>query len=98
MNIKGLFQWARSGFRKNESLSDDVVQGFIRELEKVRAEDYTCNEVFKQLDEYVEKEVRDGDAARIMPLLREHLDICSHCCDEYEALLDVLKKTAMEKQ
>ncbi len=98
MNLKGFFQWVRNGFRKDESLSDEVVQGFIRELEKVRVEDVSCDEVFKQLDEYVEKEVRDGDAALIMPLLREHLDVCSHCCDEYEALLDVLAKTAEEKK
>ncbi|MCL4530678.1 MAG: zf-HC2 domain-containing protein [Chloroflexi bacterium] len=97
MNIKGFFQWVRNGFRKPESLSDEVVQGFVRELEKVRVEDVSCDEVFKQLDEYVEKEVRDGDAARLMPLLREHLDICSDCCDEYEALLDVLEQAAQEK-
>ncbi len=97
MNLKGLFQRIRDGFRKPESLSDEVVQGFVRELEKARIEDVSCDEVFKQLDEYVEKEVRDGDAARIMPLLREHLDICSDCCDEYEALLDVLEQTAKEK-
>lgn len=97
MNIEAFFQWVRNGFRKPESLSDEVVQGFVRELEKARVEDCTCADVFKQLDEYVEKEVRDGDAARIMPLLREHLDICSDCCDEYEALLDVLEKTAKEK-
>lgn len=97
MNIKDFFQWVRNGFRKNESLSDDVVQGFIHELEKIRVEDVSCDEVFKQLDEYVEKEVKDGDAARIMPLLREHLDICSDCCDEYEALLDVLEETAKKQ-
>ncbi len=97
MNIEAFFQWVRSGFRKSESLSNEVVQDFVRELEKARVADCTCADVFKQLDEYVEKEVRDGNAARIMPLLREHLDICPDCCDEYEALLDVLKKNAKEK-
>jgi predicted anti-sigma-YlaC factor YlaD len=28
-----------------------------------------------------------------MPLIREHLDNCSECCEEYEALLDVVEKT-----
>jgi predicted anti-sigma-YlaC factor YlaD len=41
----------------------------------------------------VEKEVDGKDSSRLMPLLREHLDMCSDCCDEYEALLDVIEKS-----
>jgi hypothetical protein len=32
-----------------------------------------------------------------MPLIREHLDICSECCEEYEALLHVLEKTSKDE-
>jgi hypothetical protein len=28
----------------------------------------------------------------LMPLIREHLDICPECCEEYEALLNVLNE------
>lgn len=96
MNFKDLLHRIRHGFRSDQELSNEVVVGFLRVLDKVRKEEITCNEVFAQLDEYVEKEVHGEDAARVMPLLREHLDICSHCCDEYEALLDVLEETAKE--
>ena len=96
MNLNDFFQWVRNGFRRDDALPDEVVEGFLHVLDKVRVEDVSCDEVFKQLDEYVEKEVHDGDASRIMPLLREHLDICSDCCDEYEALLTVLEKTAAD--
>ncbi|HEY9151957.1 MAG TPA: hypothetical protein VIN60_03660 [Anaerolineales bacterium] len=91
MSARDLIENIRDNFRRKEPLSDGVVEGFLRALDKVRAEDVTCEEVFTQLDEYVEKEVSGKDAARLMPLLREHLDICSHCCDEYEALLDVIE-------
>jgi len=50
-------------------------------------------EIDARLDEYVELEIKKEDAAHIMPLIREHLDLCSDCCDEYEALLDVVEKT-----
>jgi hypothetical protein len=30
----------------------------------------------------------------LMPLLREHLDLCSDCCEEYEALMTVLEETS----
>ena len=40
----------------------------------------------------------DGkDAERLMPLLREHLDMCSHCCDEYEALMKIIEKSSGEE-
>ncbi|MBI3739055.1 MAG: hypothetical protein HY258_08430, partial [Chloroflexi bacterium] len=68
--------------------------GFLRVLEKVREEETTCKEVFAQLDEYVEKEIHGEDASRLMPLLREHLDLCSDCCEEYETLMSVLEETA----
>lgn len=78
--------------RDQDQLPDEVIQGFLRVLEDVRREDMSCSHVFARLDEYVEKELRGEDAARIMPLLREHLDLCPDCCDEYEALLNVVER------
>ena len=75
-------------------LPDEVVQGFLRVLEQVRVEDMPCSQVFALLDQYVEKEVRGEAAARLMPLLREHLDICPNCSEEYEALLRALEESS----
>jgi len=94
MNIKDIIQNIRNRLQKKDDLSDEAVQGFLRVLEKVREEETTCKEVFAQLDEYVEKEIRGEDASRVMPLLREHLDLCSDCCEEYEALMSVLEESA----
>jgi len=77
-----------------QELPDKVVQGFLRVLEQVRLEDMPCSQVFALLDQYVEKEVRGEAAARLMPLLREHLDICPNCCEEYEALLRALERSS----
>lgn len=93
MNIKDFLQRIRSGFRREEKLPDEVVREFLRVLEQIRTQDVSCREVFAQLDEYVEKELRGEDVARLMPLLREHLDLCADCCEEYEALLNVLEGT-----
>ena len=95
MSARDFIQSIQDKFKRKEPLSDEVVQGFLRVLEKARAEDVTCEEVFAQLDEYVEKEVDGKDAARLMPLLREHFDTCSDCCDEYEALLRVIEKSTV---
>lgn len=94
MNIKEIINNIRNRLQKKDELSDEAVQGFLSVLEKVRLEETTCKEVFAQLDEFVEKEVRGEDASRLMPLLREHLDTCSDCCEEYETLMSVLEATA----
>jgi hypothetical protein len=80
--------------QEHTELPDEVVQGFLRVLEQVRVDDMPCSQVFALLDQYVEKEVRGEAAERLMPLLREHLDICPNCSEEYEALLRVLEKSS----
>jgi hypothetical protein len=45
------------------------------------------------VDQYAEMEIHGQDAERLMPLLRKHLDHCHDCCEEYEALLDILQKS-----
>lgn len=93
MNIRELIQRVRNRMKPQQELPTEVVLGFLRVLENVRREELTCEEIFSKLDEYVECEVDSKDAARVMPLIREHLDICHECCEEYEALLDVVDKT-----
>ena len=94
MNMKNLFQSIQNLFKpREEVLQDEVIVKFLRILEEVRAEDMSCDEMFDRLDEFVEKEVESHDAEKLMPLVREHLDMCSQCEEEYEALLDVLENT-----
>lgn len=92
MNLRELIQRARNKLTPHEELSNEAVVGFLRVLEDVRKEELSCAEIYSKLDEYVECEIGCKDAAHIMPLIREHLDICQECCDEYEALLDVVEK------
>lgn len=93
MNIKELIQRVRNRLAPRESLSNEAVLGFLNVLEQVRADELSCKEIYKKLDEYVELEIKKEDAAHIMPLIREHLDLCPECCDEYEALLEVTEKS-----
>ena len=92
MNIRELIQRLRKSLKPQEELPNEAVLGFLRVLEDVRAEELSCEEIYSKLDEYVECEMDCKDAAHVMPLIREHLDICSECCEEYEALLDVVEK------
>jgi hypothetical protein len=91
--MQNLFQRIRNIFKPQEPLQDEVIVKFLHILEKVRTEEMTCNEMFDQLDEFVETEVKSHDAEKLMPLVREHLDLCPECDEEYEALLNVLENT-----
>jgi len=70
-------------------LSDSSLLDLIRFLESPELD---CERVFDVLDQYAEIEIRTEDAARLLPFVHRHLETCSKCCDEYEALLDVLIK------
>ena len=98
MKIRALIQKIKKSFNHQEELPNEAVLGFLRVLESVREEDAPCDEVYARIDEYVEREVDKKDAAQLLPLIREHLDMCSDCCEEYEALLDILEKTSKEEK
>ena len=97
MNLRELIRSIKNKVSRPEDLSNDMVLGFLRTLERVEREDITCDELYQKLDEYVEREVDKSDAAHIMPLMREHLEICPECCEEYEALLHVVKASEDNK-
>ena len=94
MNIRNLIRRIRNSLHLRKELPNEAVVGFLRILEGVREEEIPCSEIYAKLDEYVEREVSKKDAAQLMPLIREHLDVCPECCEEYEALLSVLNENA----
>jgi hypothetical protein len=94
MNIRNLIRRIQNSLHLRKELPNEAVLGFLRVLEDVREEEISCDEIYLKLDEYVEREVSKKDAAQLMPLIREHLDVCPECCEEYEALLNVLNENA----
>jgi hypothetical protein len=99
MNLRELIRQIRDKLMPHEELSNEAVLGFLRLLEEdAQKENVSCAEIYEKLDEYVECEMNCKDAAHIMPLIRHHLDVCSECCDEYEALLDVVEKMDEEQK
>ena len=73
------------------TLTQEMLVDLMNRLEKTTEDAYCCDEVFALLDEYVELVVDDEQARQLMPLVQNHLDICSDCRDEYDVLLHVLE-------
>jgi hypothetical protein len=97
MNIQDIIKRIRHSLGLQKKLPNEAVLGILRVLDNVPEEDeISCGELFAKLDEYVEREVDKKDAAILMPVIREHLDVCPDCWEEYEALLDILNKTSKD--
>ncbi len=94
MKIMDLFRRFQGLFRKESpELSDELVERLIHSLEDTAEDECTCEDVYAIVDEYAERQFQGEDAARLMPLIKQHLDICHDCCEEYEALLEILEKS-----
>jgi len=48
---------------------------------------YTCEEAFRRLDDYLDREL----SAEEMTLVHEHLDICAGCAGEFNFEASVLR-------
>src|SRR5215216_1792708 len=94
MKIQDIIKRIRHSLGLQKELPNEAVLGILRVLDDVpEGAEISCGELFVKLDEYVEREVDKRDAAILMPVIREHLDVCPECCEEYEALLDILSKS-----
>lgn len=99
MNIQDIIKRIRHSLGLQKELSSEAVLGVLHVLDTLPSEEeISCEELYVKLDEYVEREVDKKDAAVLMPVIREHLDVCPDCCEEYEALLNVLSHLEDEKK
>ena len=94
MNIPDIIKRIRHSLGLQKDLPNEAVIKILHVLDDLPTEEITCDDLYARLDEYVEREVNKNDAAQIMPVIREHLDQCPGCCEEYEALLEVLSKSS----
>lgn len=70
--------------------TDPLLPPLLRSLADTKERELTCDEVHALLDQFAEAVQRGEDAARLMPLIQEHLDMCPDCREEYEALLQMM--------
>ena len=81
----------RAGRLREKAYSPETLKKLARQLEQTQEVEYTCEEVHRLLDQFAEAIMRGEDAARLMPLVQQHLDLCPDCREEYEALMRILQ-------
>jgi hypothetical protein len=75
-------------------LEPATLKRMVRGVLSTRPDEIGCDECFEQLDRFVEMTLAGKDAAEAMPLVRDHLDRCDDCREEFEALLAALRALA----
>jgi hypothetical protein len=67
------------------------VKSIVREIITTRTDEMDCPACHDHLDRYAELILEGSGAHAAMPRLRDHLEHCPHCREEFEALLDALR-------
>lgn len=72
-------------------LTSDILQKLLRAVKNTRPDEITCDECFERLDRFAEQQLAGKAAVEAMPLVKDHLDRCDPCREEFEALLDAVR-------
>jgi hypothetical protein len=62
---------------------------WLQSIHNTQDEEISCSECFDLVSHYVEAELAGEDAGAKMPQLKQHLDQCPACREEYETLRDL---------
>ena len=68
----------------------DTLKKMVRDIISTRPDEIGCDECFEELDRFVELVLAGKNAAQALPLVQDHLERCSDCREEFEALLTAL--------
>jgi hypothetical protein len=62
---------------------------WLQNIYHTQEEEISCSECFDLVSHFVEVELAGQDAAAKMPQLKQHLNQCAACREEYETLRDL---------
>lgn len=72
-------------------LSSETIQKILYAVKSTRDEELDCGHCYDELHQFIDLKLSGKNAAEAMPLVKEHLDRCPPCREEYEALLKALQ-------
>jgi hypothetical protein len=64
-------------------------QRWLQSIYNTQDEEISCTECFDLLSQFVEAELSGTDPATKMPKVKQHLEQCPACRQEYETLRDL---------
>jgi hypothetical protein len=70
-------------------MKNNRFQRWLQSIYKTQDEEISCTECFDLLSHFVEVELSGTDPATEMPKVKQHLEQCPTCQQEYEILHDL---------
>jgi hypothetical protein len=70
-------------------VKSDRFERWLQNIYHTQDREISCSECFDLVSHFVEVELAGRDAAARMPQLKQHLDQCPACREEYETLRDL---------
>ena len=67
---------------------------WLRQIYQTEEEEISCSECFDLVSQYVDLEIVGEAAREKLPRLKQHLDQCRVCREEYEVLRDLARLEA----
>ena len=72
-------------------LSSETIRKMMTSVKSTRDVELTCGHCYDELDLFIEMKLSGKNADEAMPLVKEHLNRCAACREEYEFLLLALE-------
>lgn len=67
----------------------DRFERWLQNIYRTQDEEISCSECFDSVSHFVELEASGEDAVRKLPRVKQHLEQCRACREEYETLRDL---------
>ncbi len=72
-------------------LTVHTVEQVLGAVLATKDEEVGCGECYEQMEQFVEMKLEGKSPEEAMPLVKEHLQQCNDCNEEYEVLLEALQ-------
>ncbi len=70
---------------------EDKFSRWVKQIRNTQAVEIGCSACLEQISQYVDMELTTGQAALRMPQVKQHLDQCEVCSEEYHVLRELAR-------
>lgn len=79
-------------------IKSSTLKELLHRILQTHKDEIGCETCFEGLDRFVEMELDGKDAAQALPLVKRHLELCTGCGEEYQALICALESLQAGQQ
>ena len=72
-------------------MSESKFSRLIRRVRNTQKDEIDCSACLDQVSTYVDQELSGSDMEDRLPLVKQHLEQCTVCFEEYQLLLDLAR-------